>query len=128
VYQLVFLDKAQDELKKIDRARQKIIKAKLMILARNPAALKNNIKRLSGPEESLYRLRVGAYRVIFKKDKARLIILVVRVGHRRPTFHSSAAQRVSERSGSNRSAACLCADLGYEELGPPLEVVVALLG
>jgi len=87
VYQLVFLEKARDELKKIDRASQKIIKAKLMILARNPAALKNNIKRLSGPEESLYRLCVGAYRVIFKKDKARLIILVVRVGHRREVYY-----------------------------------------
>jgi mRNA interferase RelE/StbE len=87
VYQLVFLDKALDELKKIDRARQKIIKAKLLILARNPAALKNNIRRLSGPEEALYRLRIGAYRVIFKKDITRLIILVVRIGHRREVYY-----------------------------------------
>ncbi|MGB7297529.1 MAG: type II toxin-antitoxin system RelE/ParE family toxin [Candidatus Aminicenantales bacterium] len=87
MYQLVFLEKARNELKKIDRAHQKIIKAKLLILAGNPAALKNNIKRLSGAEESLYRLRVGAYRVIFKKDKARLIVLVVRVGHRREVYH-----------------------------------------
>jgi len=83
----VFLDTALDELKKIDRARQKIIKAKLLILARNPAALRNNIRRLSGPEEALYRLRIGAYRVIFKKDEARLIILVIRVGHRREIYY-----------------------------------------
>jgi mRNA interferase RelE/StbE len=87
VYQLVFLDKALDDLKKIDRARQKIIKAKLLILARKPAALKNNIRRLSGPEEALYRLRIGAFRVIFKKDEARLIVLVVRVGHRREVYY-----------------------------------------
>jgi len=87
VYRLVFLDAALDEFKKTDRARQKIIKAKLLILARNPAALKNNIRRLSGPEEALYRLRIGAYRVIFKKDEARLIILVVRVGHRREVYY-----------------------------------------
>jgi len=86
VYKLVFLDKALDELKKIDRARQKIIKAKLFILAKNPAALKNNIRRLSGPEEALYRLRVGAYRVIFKRDEARLIILVIRIGHRKEIY------------------------------------------
>jgi len=86
LYKLFFLEKAADELKKIDRARQKIIKAKLLILARNPAALKNNIKKLSGPEESLYRLRVGAYRVIFKKDEGRLLILVVRIGHRREIY------------------------------------------
>ncbi|HUU37277.1 MAG TPA: type II toxin-antitoxin system RelE/ParE family toxin [Candidatus Desulfaltia sp.] len=86
MYKLVFLDRALDELKKIDRARQKLIKAKLLILARNPAALKNNIRRLSGPEEALYRLRIGAYRVIFKKDEDHLVILVVRVGHRREIY------------------------------------------
>jgi mRNA interferase RelE/StbE len=86
MYKLIFLDRAMDELRKIDRARQKIIKAKLLILARNPAALKNNIRRLSGPEEALYRLRIGAYRVIFKKDEVRLVILVVRVGHRKEIY------------------------------------------
>lgn len=86
MYKLIFLDRAMDELRKIDRARQKIIKAKLLILAKNPAALKNNIRRLSGPEEALYRLRIGAYRVIFKKDEAHLVILVVRVGHRREIY------------------------------------------
>ncbi len=86
MYKLVFLDKAADEFKKIDRKKKKIIKSKLLILARNPAALKNNIRRLSGPEETLYRLRIGAYRVIFKKDEARFVILVVRVGHRREIY------------------------------------------
>jgi mRNA interferase RelE/StbE len=80
------MDRALDEFQKIDRARQKIIKAKLLILAGNPAALKNNIKRLSGPEEALYRLRIGAYRVIFKKDESRLVILVIRIGHRREIY------------------------------------------
>ncbi len=86
MYRIVFLDRALGEFKKIDRARQKIIKAKLLILAKNPAALKNNIKRLSGQEEALYRLRVGAYRVIFMRDEGRLIILVVRIGHRKEIY------------------------------------------
>jgi len=89
LYRLVFVDKALNEFKKIDRARQRIIKAKLLILAENPAALKNNIKRLSGPAEALYRLRVGSYRVIFRRDEARLIILVVRVGIRREVYLDS---------------------------------------
>jgi len=86
LYRLVFLDRALREFKRIDRAWQKIIKSKLLILARNPAALKNTIRRLSGPEEALYRLRIGSYRVIFKKDETQLIILVVRVGHRREIY------------------------------------------
>ncbi len=86
MYRLVFLEKAVRELKRIDRARQKIIKAKLRILVENPAALKNNIRRLSGPEEAIYRLRIGSYRIIFKKDETRLIVLIIRVGHRRYVY------------------------------------------
>jgi mRNA interferase RelE/StbE len=89
VYKLVFLDKARDEFKRIDRARPKIIKAKLLILAKNPAALKNNIRRLSGLQEALYRLRIGTYRVIFKKDEAKLIILVIRLGYRSEIYQDS---------------------------------------
>ncbi len=88
MFQLRFLGKALDDLRRIDRAHQRIIKAKLLILAANPEALKNNIRRLAGGGESLYRLRVGSYRVIFKKDKAALVILVVRVGPRKEAYLS----------------------------------------
>ena len=81
-----------DDLKKIDRAHQKIIKEKLLILAKNPSVLKNNIKKISGAKEKLYRLRVGSYRVIFKKEKERLIIIIVRIGHRKE-IHISIGQK-----------------------------------
>lgn len=85
LYKLEFLGKALDELRQIDRAHQKIIKAKLLILAENPEALKNNIKKLSA-DEDIYRLRVGSYRVIFKKEERRLLILIVRIGHRKEIY------------------------------------------
>ncbi|MEM7494716.1 MAG: type II toxin-antitoxin system RelE/ParE family toxin [Myxococcota bacterium] len=34
----------------------------------------------------LYRLRVGDYRVVFRVDRHRLLILVARVGHRREIY------------------------------------------
>jgi mRNA interferase RelE/StbE len=86
MFEIVFLDKAVRDLKRIDRAHQRIIKAKLLILAENPAALKANLKRLGGAAEGLFRLRVGTYRVIFWKDRSRLIILIVRIGHRRDVY------------------------------------------
>ena len=86
MYKLEFLGKALDDLKKIDRPHQKIIKEKLLILAKNPLALKNNIRRIGGPKEDLYRLRVGSYRVIFKKKRDQLLIIMVRIGHRKEIY------------------------------------------
>ncbi len=88
MYKLKFLDKALDDLKKIDKPHQVIIKEKLSILAKNPSVLSNNIKKISGTKEKLYRLRVGSYRVIFKKEKDKLIIIVIRIGHRNEIYFS----------------------------------------
>jgi mRNA interferase RelE/StbE len=83
VYKLKFLGRAIDDLSRVSRPHQIIIKNKLLILAENPAALKNNIKRLVGTERGLFRLKVGSYRIIFKKEEKKLLILIVRIGHRK---------------------------------------------
>ena len=88
MYKLKFIGKALNDLKKIDRAHQKIIKEKLLILAENPEALKSNIKKLTGTKDDYYRLRVGSYRVIFKREEKKLIILIVRIGHRKEIYFS----------------------------------------
>lgn len=86
MYKLKFLGKALEDLKRIDRAHQKIIKAKLLILAKNPAVLKNNIKKIDGAEDNLYRLRTGSYRVIFRREEDQLVIIIVRIGHRKEIY------------------------------------------
>jgi mRNA interferase RelE/StbE len=85
-YTLKFLGRALHDLKKIDLPFQKIIKEKLLILAENPAILKNNIKKLTGTKENYYRLRVGSYRIIYEKRDKELIILIIRIGHRREIY------------------------------------------
>ena len=86
MYSLKFLGKALDDLKRIAKPHQKIIKQKLLILAQDPEALKNNIKKLSTEKDVIYRLRIGSYRVIFQKDQHELIILIIRIGHRKDVF------------------------------------------
>ncbi|MGB8951976.1 MAG: type II toxin-antitoxin system RelE/ParE family toxin [Candidatus Aminicenantales bacterium] len=88
MYKLKFLGKALADLKEIDRAHQKIIKEKLLILAENPKVLRNNIKKIAGIKEDLYRLRVGNYRIIFKKREKQLIIIIIRIGHRKEIYLS----------------------------------------
>jgi mRNA interferase RelE/StbE len=88
VYKIRFLGRALDDLSRIDRPHQRIIKEKLIILAENPEALKNNIKRLDGDIGDLFRLRVGRFRIVFKKNKTELLILIVRIGHRKDVYVS----------------------------------------
>jgi mRNA interferase RelE/StbE len=89
LFKLRFLGKALDDLSRIDRPHQKIIKSKLLILAKNPEALKNNIRRIAGAADALYRLRVGNYRIIFKKEADALAILIIRIGHRKEVYFST---------------------------------------
>ena len=86
MYTLKFLGRALQDLKKIDLPFQKIIKEKLLILAENPGILKNNIKKLTGTKEDYYRLRVGSYRIIYEKRDKELIILIIRIGHRKEIY------------------------------------------
>jgi mRNA interferase RelE/StbE len=88
LFKLRFLGKALDDLSRIDRPHQKIIKAKLLMLAKNPEALKNNIRRIVGNDEALYRLRVGSCRTIFKKEEDALVIIIIRIGHRKEVYLS----------------------------------------
>lgn len=86
MYKLRFLKRAVRELEKIDVPHQKIIKAKLEILSRSPEALANNITKLAGTARDYHRLRVGTYRVIFERRDDELIIIVIRIGHRRDVY------------------------------------------
>jgi len=88
VYQIKFLGRVLDDLKKIHKPHQKIIKEKLLILAENPGPLKNNIKRLSGSKEDFFRLKVGSCRVVFEKEANELLILIIRIGHRKHIYTS----------------------------------------
>lgn len=88
MFKLRVLGKALDDLSRIDRPHQKIIKAKLIILAKNPETLKNNIRRIVGADEALYRLRAGSYRIIFKKEDDALVIIIIRIGPRKEVYLS----------------------------------------
>ena len=86
MYSLNFLNSAKKEFKKLDKIAQKTIKEKLLLLIENPEILKNNIKALKGEYRGKFRLRVKQYRIIFQVKDEELIIIVVRVGHRKEVY------------------------------------------
>ena len=80
-YEVLFSDLALKQLRKLDgEIRQRII-ATLERVRIRPDAY---VRKFVGDEG--YRLRVGNYRVIVDIDKEKLIILVLRIGHRRNVY------------------------------------------
>lgn len=86
MYELNFLSSAKIEFARLDTVAQKIIKEKLLLLVTNPDILKNNIKALKGEYKGKFRLRINQYRVVFQVRDEELIIIVVRVGHRKEVY------------------------------------------
>lgn len=80
MYRLEFTRQADKALRRTPRDVARLIVQKLELLAGDPYAPNNNVKKLV--ERSGYRLRVGDWRVIYEIEEDRLVILVVAVGPR----------------------------------------------
>lgn len=68
--------------KRPDDVRSRLAK-KIDALATPPRP--DGVKKLTG-ETELYRVRLGDYRIVYQIEDARLVVLVVRVGHRRDAY------------------------------------------
>lgn len=86
MYTVEFLKEAVAELDRVDLVWRRRILSKIKLLAENPQNLSNNIKRLRGKHQQYFRLRVGDFRVIYSEEKDKLLILIIRIGHRREVY------------------------------------------
>ena len=80
---VAILPSALRQLAEFPRRDQKRIKERIDGLAANPRP--PGAKKLKG-ESDLYRLRSGNYRIIYSIEDVRLIVLVIRIGHRRDVY------------------------------------------
>jgi mRNA interferase RelE/StbE len=76
------LPQAARQLAKLDHSVAKRIGAALTALGENPRP--PGSKKLVGVEA--WRVRMGDWRVIYQVHDARLVVLVVRIGHRREVY------------------------------------------
>jgi mRNA interferase RelE/StbE len=75
--------RAKGELSSLaPRIRAQVLK-RLAVLTADPRP--PGVKRLAGTDQG-YRIRVGAYRVLYRIEDDRLLVLVVKVGHRREVY------------------------------------------
>lgn len=81
LYEVTFSQKAKKQLFKLEKLIQERIISALERIRIRPEAY---IAKLVG--DPGYKLRVGDYRVIMDINKRKLIILVIKIGHRRNIY------------------------------------------
>ena len=81
-YSLRIKASAVRELERIDKSVRSRLIAAIDRLVDNP----HRGQQLKGELTGLRRVRVGDYRIIYEIDAGELVILVIRVGHRRHIY------------------------------------------
>ncbi|MBU1870342.1 MAG: type II toxin-antitoxin system RelE/ParE family toxin [Candidatus Omnitrophica bacterium] len=84
MYKVVYLDKVEEDLRKLDKPTiKKILNRIETYLAKDPKELG---KPLKGEYQGYWRYRWGDYRIIYKISEKEILILVLRIGHRREVY------------------------------------------
>lgn len=83
-YELKFKKSVARDLRPFPKQDVKRIMQRIRSLADDPRPA--GCEKLSGQER--YRVRQGAYRIVYEIENARLTVLVVKVGHRREVYRS----------------------------------------
>lgn len=83
-YKVVYLDQVEEDLKKLDKTTAKKILARIeTYLAADPKELG---KPLKGEFQGYWRYRWGDYRVIYKISEQEILIIVLRISHRKDVY------------------------------------------
>ncbi len=82
-YTVEFLKTAERQLAALPKDARRQIARKIDALRKDPRP--QGVKLLHG-DERFYRLRVGDYRVIYAIEGRRLVILVIKIGHRKDVY------------------------------------------
>jgi len=84
-YELVFRKSVAKDLRVFPKIDVRRIMQRIRALADDPRPV--GCEKLSGQER--YRIRQGSYRIIYEIVDTRLLVLIVKVGHRREVYRRS---------------------------------------
>lgn len=82
-YEIEISSSAEKQLRKLPRKEQERIVRAILPLARDP--LPKGSRKLSGYED-VFRIRVGRYRILYSVSNKKLIIIILKIGHRRDIY------------------------------------------
>ncbi|MBL7853727.1 MAG: type II toxin-antitoxin system RelE/ParE family toxin [Cyclobacteriaceae bacterium] len=84
MYQILFKKSAEKELERLPKSAVKRISRAVDDLAQNPRP--PGSKKLEGQRESLWRIRVGDFRIIYFVEDVIRIVEIRRIGHRKDIY------------------------------------------
>ena len=82
-YQVELTRSAEKDLRRIDRSQTATIYSALERLEQEPRPL--GVKKLVGSNRT-YRIRVGDYRMVYEIEDDVLVVLVIRIAHRKDVY------------------------------------------
>ena len=83
MYRVEFAPSAARALGRLDRPEQRRLARRIDALAGEPR--ERGAEKLHGTDNR-YRVRVGDFRIVYEIEDALLVVVVVRVGHRRDVY------------------------------------------
>jgi mRNA interferase RelE/StbE len=83
LYKIEWLKSAEKEFHNLPKKEKILLIEKVSDLAKNPKPVGS--KKLEG-DESVYRIRQGNYRVLYRIEKDVLTILIIKVAHRKEVY------------------------------------------
>ena len=82
-YEVEISRSAERQLRRLPRMDQVRVVRVMQALADNP--IPRGARKLSGFDD-VFRVRTGRYRILYSVSRRRLIIVVLKVGHRRDVY------------------------------------------
>ena len=82
-YTVQYTGAARREMRRLNHSQQDRLRAAIDALARHPRPA--GCRKLTGFDD-LWRIRVGDYRVVYQMEDDRLVVLIIRVRHRREAY------------------------------------------
>lgn len=100
-YRIEFDSRVKKDLKSVSSQDIKRIKSAISERSNNPRP--TGCTKLKGNNRDYFRIRVGNYRIVYSIEDDLLLILVVRVGHRKEIYRNGINSRFGSITGENSS-------------------------
>ncbi len=83
IYEVQISRTAERQLARLERTTQQRVAAAMQALAQDPRP--RGCRKLQGYED-VYRIRVGRYRLLYSVSDNTVVVVILKVGHRRSVY------------------------------------------